>query len=125
MPAPRAATAAANQLDPNSSTGCYAALPGAYALFPMLATQSGIASDHLADGVKRKLKKPEHLFSRWRHRERLLAGLARPNELAVAAISPLCYVLDRLGLPLRVRPPRLPVTKDLPAGMAAAVQESG
>ena len=103
----------------------YAALPGAYALFPMLATQSGIASDHLADGVKRKLKKPEHLFSRWRHRERLLAGLARPNELAVAAISPLCYVLDRLGLPLRVRPPRLPVTKDVPAGIAAAVQESG
>ena len=103
----------------------YAALPGAYALFPMLATQSGIASDHLADGAKRKLKKPEHLFSRWRHRERLLAGLARPNELAVAAISPLCYALDRLGLPLRVRPPRLPVTKDVPAGIAAAVQESG
>src|SRR5689334_22550815 len=103
----------------------YAALPGAYALFPMLATQSGIVSDHLADGTKRKLKKPEHLFSRWRHRERLLSGLARPNELAVAALSPLCYALDRLGLPLRVRPPRLPVTKDVPAGVAAAVQESG
>src|SRR3954454_4041502 len=72
----------------------------------MLATQSGIAGDHLADGVRRKLEKPEHLFSRWRHRERLLAGLTRPSELAAVLLSPLSYALDRLCLPLRVRPPK-------------------
>ena len=103
----------------------YAALPGAYAFFPMLATQSAVASDHLADGTKRKLKKPEHLFSRWRHRERLLSGLMRPNELAVAALSPLFYALDRLGRPLRVHPPKRPVTDGVPVGGTAVAGESG
>ena len=84
----------------------YAALPGAYAFFPMLAAQSGIASDHLADGAERKLKKPEHLFSRWKHRELLLARLMRPNELVVAALSPLFYLMGRFGSPIRVHPPR-------------------
>ena len=85
----------------------YAALPGTYAYFPMLATQSESPSDHLSDGARRKLKKIEHLFARWRHRERLLSRLMRPNELVVAAFSPLFYALDRLGGPLRTQPPRL------------------
>ena len=88
----------------------YAALPGAYALFPMLATQSGVAGDHLADGARRKLKKPEHLFSRWRHRERLLAGLTRPSELAAAA---------PLALVLRPGPPR-PAPARAPSGSSNA-----
>jgi hypothetical protein len=86
----------------------YAALPGAYAFFPMLAVQSGVASDHLADGARRKLKKPEHLFSRWRHRERLLAALARPSEAAAVLLSPLSYALHRLGRPPRLHVPTSP-----------------
>jgi hypothetical protein len=103
----------------------YAALPATYAYFPMMATQSGIVSDHLADGAKRKLKKPEHLFSRWRHRERLISGLMRPNELAVAALSPLFYAMDRLGRPLRVHPPRLALAEEASAGSASVGRESG
>ena len=85
----------------------YAALPETYAYFPMLATQSESPSDHLVEGASRRVKKIEHLFARWQHRERLLSRLMRPNELIVAALSPLFYAMDRLGRPLRALPPRL------------------
>ena len=85
----------------------YAGLPASYAYFPMLATQSESPSDHLIDGASRRVKKIEHLFARWQHRERLLSRLMRPNELIVAALSPLFYAMDRLGRPLRTHPPRL------------------
>ena len=37
--------------------------------------------------------------------------LMRPNELVIAALSPLSYAMERLGLSLRVRPPKLPYSE--------------
>ena len=91
----------------------YAALPASLRAFPMLATQSGIASDHLADGAKRKLKKPEHWFSRWRHRERLLSWLMRPTSSRSPHSRPCRMPWTASAGRLRARPPRLPVTKDV------------
>lgn len=87
----------------------YAALPGAYAYFPMLATQSSSRSDHLGEASRRRgVKKLRHLFSRSRHRELLHSTLMRPTELAVAAASPAWWLLERVRGPVRVRPARLP-----------------
>jgi len=71
----------------------YAALPGTFAYFPMLALQRAVLSDHSARS--RRIKRLRHLVTRSRYREQLLSRLMRPNELLVAALSPLFYLLDR------------------------------
>jgi hypothetical protein len=90
----------------------YAALPGAYAYFPMLATQSASASDHLGRDSAKRVKRFRHLFTRSRYREMLHSGLMRPTELAVAACAPWFYLLDRLKGPVRALPPRLQRTAE-------------
>lgn len=83
----------------------YAALPGAYAYFPMLATQSSSPSDHLGSRPGRRMKRLRHLVTRSRYREILHASLMRPTELAVAACAPWFYLLERVRGPVRVQPP--------------------
>jgi hypothetical protein len=82
----------------------YAALPDTYAYFPMLATQSASPSDHMSHDPARRIKKLRHLVTRSGYRELFLSRSMRPTELAAAALSPLSYVLDRLGQPVRARP---------------------
>ena len=61
----------------------YAKLPGAYALFPMLAIQRVSPSDNFDDpSLRRKKKKLKHLVTRSAHREILLSKLMRPFELS-------------------------------------------
>jgi hypothetical protein len=84
----------------------YAALPDTYAYFPMLATQSASPSDHLSYDPAKPTRKLRHLVTRSAYREALLSRLMRPSELAVAALSPVFYLLDRWGRPLGTRPPR-------------------
>jgi hypothetical protein len=84
----------------------YAALPATYAYFPMLAVQSTSPSDHVTRFSGKRIKRPKHLVMRPGVREFLLSGLMRPSQYAVAALSPLLYLLDRLGGPIRARPPK-------------------
>ena len=84
----------------------YAALPATYAYFPMLAVQSASPSDHMTHVPGRRLKKWRHLITRSGHRELLQSHLMRPTELAVAACSPLFWLLDRWRGPIRPRPPK-------------------
>jgi hypothetical protein len=81
----------------------YAALPGSYAYFPMLATQSASPSDHVTRLQGRRVKRPKHLVMRPGIREILLSGLMRPSQYAVAALSPVFYLLDRWRGPPRRR----------------------
>lgn len=71
----------------------YAELPGTYALFPMIATQSVSKSDNFnfrpKTGDKRKLK---HLVTHSRHRELMLSKLMRPAEMIVVTLSPFFYI---------------------------------
>jgi hypothetical protein len=71
----------------------YAELPGTYALFPMIATQSVSKSDNFnfrrKTPDKRKLK---HIVTHSRHRELLLSKLMRPAEMIVVALSPLFFI---------------------------------
>jgi hypothetical protein len=71
----------------------YAELPGTYALFPMIATQSVSKSDNFnfrpKTSDKRKLK---HIVTHSRHRELLLSKLMRPAEMIVVALSPLFFI---------------------------------
>jgi GR25 family glycosyltransferase involved in LPS biosynthesis len=81
----------------------YAALPGTYALFPMIATQSVSKSDNF--NFKPKLKKDrklKHLVTHSRHRELLLSKLMRPAEMIVVALSPVFFVA-RMAAKLRSR----------------------
>jgi len=71
----------------------YAALPGTFAYFPMLALQRADRSDHGAR--HRRVKRLRHVVTRSRYREQLLSRLMRPNELLVAALSPLFNLLKR------------------------------
>jgi hypothetical protein len=77
----------------------YAKLPGAYALFPMLAIQRASPSDNFDDPSIRKTKKKKklkHLVTRSAHRELLLSRLMRPFELAVALLSPAFFLVARM-----------------------------
>ncbi len=70
----------------------YARLPGAYALFPMIATQSDSPSDHVArPGKSLVIKKPKHLFTRTKYRERILSRAMRPAQYVALASSPLYF----------------------------------
>ena len=76
----------------------YAKLPGAYALFPVLAIQRVSPSDNFdapSIRTKKKKKKLKHLVTRSAHREVLLSRLMRPFELIVALLSPAFYVAAR------------------------------
>ncbi len=71
----------------------YAELPGTYALFPMIATQSVSRSDNFNFQPKpRDKRKLKHLVTHSRHRELLLSKLMRPAEMIVVALSPLFFV---------------------------------
>jgi GR25 family glycosyltransferase involved in LPS biosynthesis len=77
----------------------YAKLPGAYALFPMLAIQRVSPSDNFDDPSLRKNKKKKklkHLVTRSAHREVLLSRLMRPFEFAVALLSPAFFLAARI-----------------------------
>jgi hypothetical protein len=77
----------------------YAKLPGAYALFPMLAIQRVSPSDNFdAPSVrtKKKKRKLKHVVTRSAHREVLLSKLMRPFELLVALLSPVFFLAARL-----------------------------
>jgi GR25 family glycosyltransferase involved in LPS biosynthesis len=81
----------------------YAELPGAYALFPMIATQSVSKSDNFNFRPKtRQNRKLKHLVTHSRHRELMLSKLMRPAEMIVAALSPVFFVV-RMSRRLRSR----------------------
>ncbi|MBL8660106.1 MAG: hypothetical protein JNM75_10170 [Rhodospirillales bacterium] len=72
----------------------YARLPGAYALFPMIATQSASPSDHVArPGKSLAIKKPKHLFTRTRYRELILSRAMKPAQYVALASSPVYFGL--------------------------------
>lgn len=75
----------------------YAALPGAYAWFPMIAIQSASRSDHLTWEDGRERRKLKHLVTYSRHRERLLSMLMRPSQYAVLALAPWAWLRHRSG----------------------------
>ncbi len=71
----------------------YAELPGTYALFPMIATQSVSRSDNFNFQPKpRDKRKLKHLVTHSRHRELLLSKLMRPAEMIVVTLSPVFFV---------------------------------
>jgi len=71
----------------------YAELPGTYALFPMIATQSVSKSDNFNFKPKQKDKrKLKHLVTHSRHRELLLSKLMRPAEMIVVLLSPFFFI---------------------------------
>jgi hypothetical protein len=71
----------------------FAELPGTYALFPMIATQSVSKSDNFNFTPKTKDKrKLKHLVTHSRHRELLLSKLMRPAEMIVVTLSPFFYI---------------------------------
>jgi hypothetical protein len=75
----------------------YARLPAAYALFPLIATQSASPSDHVVRPGKRlAIKKPKHLFTRTRYRELILSKAMTPAQYAALVISPLYFGARRL-----------------------------
>lgn len=76
----------------------FACLPGAYAFFPMVATQLAFSSDNFTTEQKRRKKNKwrlRHLVTHSRHREWLLANLMRPAEFLVLLCSPFFYVRER------------------------------
>lgn len=83
----------------------YAALPGSYAYFPMLVTQSSSPSDHIVYDPSRPIRRLRHLISRVPWRERLQSRLMRPTEFTVVLLCPVLALIDRLK-PLAVRPAR-------------------
>jgi hypothetical protein len=79
----------------------FAALPQAFAWFPMLAIQRAGRSDNMTWRPDRRMRRLKHLFTRTRHREWMLSAGMRPAEIVVACLSPLFWSLDRLGRGLR------------------------
>ena len=65
----------------------FAAMPGAYAYFPMLATQAPLASDHMVPGRK-PVRKLKHIVTRSRLRALLLAHVMRPAEWVAVLLAP-------------------------------------
>jgi hypothetical protein len=73
----------------NGLDSAYAKLPGAYAFFPLVATQSGSPSDYRIGRPKKpKRGKLRHFFSRSRHRELIISKVLRPNQYLMVAVSP-------------------------------------
>lgn len=70
----------------------YARLPGAYALFPMVATQSASPSDHVArPGKSLVIKKPKHLFTRTKYRELILSKIMKPAQYVALLVTPVYF----------------------------------
>ena len=82
-------TVAGHQLD-----AAFAALPGCYAVFPMIATQSISRSDNFATTTRPK-KKFKHIISRSSNREWFLSTFMRPAELIMALLSPISWLIQR------------------------------
>jgi hypothetical protein len=75
----------------------FAMLPGTYAIFPMIVTQTASVSDNFTAQQKRHQKNKwrwRHLVTHTRYRELLLSRLMRPNEVAIALLSPGFYLAD-------------------------------
>ncbi len=72
----------------------YRAMPGAYAVFPMLAVQAPVTSDHMATGEK-PIRRLKHLITRSPLRPYLLSFAMRPAEWAALMLSPLWWWLER------------------------------
>jgi GR25 family glycosyltransferase involved in LPS biosynthesis len=81
----------------------FAALPGTYALFPMIAIQRVSRSDNFNLRGK-PIKKAKHLVTRTRYRESLLSGSMRPAEVIVVGLSPMFYLIDRWRRWIRTTP---------------------
>jgi glycosyl transferase family 25 len=91
---------AKNPLVGRALDAAFARLPAAYALFPMIATQSASPSDNITAQQKRNRKNKwrlRHLVTHSRHREWLLSRLMRPTEYAVALLSPAFYATELVG----------------------------
>ena len=88
----------------NGINSAYARLPAAYAFFPLVATQSGSPSDfRIGRSERPKCRKLRHLFSRSRHRERIISNVLRPNQYLIVAVFPMIllfqsarWVIERL-----------------------------
>lgn len=91
-------TLVGHQLD-----AAYARLPGSYALFPMIATQSVSRSDNFVTSARPK-KKVKHLVSRSSGREWLLSNLMRPAEAIAVVCSPITWVVQRIRQRRRAAP---------------------
>ena len=65
----------------------YAALPGTYAHYPMLAVQSGSPSDRLAQTRAKPMRSLYHLAVRTRLFERLFSATMRLNEHAIVTLA--------------------------------------
>lgn len=75
----------------------YARLPGAYALFPMIAFQAVSASDNFTAQQKKARKNKRrlrHIITHSRHRELILASLMRPSEVVAALLSPAFFLAE-------------------------------
>jgi hypothetical protein len=70
----------------------YAALPGAYAWFPMIAIQSGSPGDHVVWPPPRPTSKLKHLVTHLRGRDWLLSRLMKPNHYVIYALSPVFWL---------------------------------
>ena len=64
-------------------------------MFPMLAIQRPGRSDNMGVANGRRKKKLKHLITRSGHRERLLSLMMRPNEILIALLSPVFFLLHR------------------------------
>lgn len=80
----------------------YARLAGAYAWFPMIATQSASPSDHVVrPGKSLEIKKLKHFFTRTRYREMILSRAMKPAQYAAIAISPMYFGVSRVRSKVR------------------------
>lgn len=73
----------------------YAALPGAYAWFPMVAGQSASKSDHITWEPGRQRRKLKHLVTYSRHREQILSRLMPASQYLALAMAPFAWMRDR------------------------------
>lgn len=74
----------------------YARLPGTYAVFPLIATQSASPSDHIVrPGKELNIKKPKHLFTRTRYRELILSKAMRPAQYVALVASPAYFAIRK------------------------------
>jgi GR25 family glycosyltransferase involved in LPS biosynthesis len=76
-------------------------LPGAYAFFPMVVTQSTSPSDHIPERQKRKIRRVHHIVTKTRAREWLLSKLMRPAELVQAFRAAVVLVAVKLLVAFR------------------------
>jgi len=81
----------------------YASFDGMYALFPMIAVQSGSPSDCINARFYRS-GRPRPLTNKFRYRDFVIHRCMRPAEWLCAILSPLHWTCERLGLNTGVQP---------------------